>query len=1022
MYKGTIAHLKFPYITTAVVFCFFSLFYGIVTAQEYQLRGYALEDGLPQSQVYDITQDEIGYLWLGTQGGGLSRFDGEQFITWNESDGLLSNYIHSLKFYNDSLFIGTKRGLSIKYKDSFINSEGPRVNKIFRFQHSTLLATNVGLYSYHADHGMQKLSLNADINTSIINDILYDGKRYWIATSKGLWTTTTLDKESKTLKKKVSKNFTALHRYGHKLYASAFNTGFFVFDLNSKYRLGLAIRQPLRINAISRQNTNELWMSSDNNGIYRVDPDTYNIIGNINRETGLGVSHIRKVANDRNGNIWIATSGAGFYKYYFNNFTHYNQQNGLKGNRVYAVHATDANIWASNSEAGLVKIDSLSVQSIPLEDELISTKIKTITSDSSGNIWAGTDGKGILIKELQQRDSIVIDSSNKKYPIIDTLVTTSFTTHILNKNSGLPSEWIRSIYARNDTVWVASYSSGIFRFTYDFDKKRIRRLKFFSTRNGIDDLLIRDLKADPSGKLWYATQNGQLGYLKGNRIKHFTNPLPQRVAISSILFHNNTMYLGTAGRGIWHGDLTADDLKFTKLKGVKNPFSNNIYQMIFDNDGNLWVGTERGVDKIILNKYNEIVDLYHYDRNDGFLGIETCLNAIDKDAEGNLWFGAIYGLSKYQLGQASKKITPPKLYFEDVEVAYKSVDSINWTRWQNESQVLQLKPTQTQLTLSYQTVDIDHPNEIEYRFRLDNAIWSPWTKENKQNLAGLAYGDHLFTAQSRNYRWKESKPISLQFFIDSPIYKKTWFIYSMLATAIVLISLWTLWYLSKLKQKNLAVQEKLQMQNHLLTLEHKALRLQMNPHFIFNVLNGIKAMGTSNPAKMNSTINSFATLLRETLYNSRKDYITLDQEIKTLKNYIEVEQLMASKPFLYQFHLEEEIDTEEVLIPPMLIQPFVENAIRHGILKGKQKGNLQLRFEIKNDFLHCTIIDNGVGIFQSNNSKTKTDHQSMALTVTRERLDSITGKGALKIKEIVLDDKSIGGTEISFKIPVTTDY
>lgn len=110
-------------------FLLFLLFVSsIISAQNSQLRSYSIEDGLPQSQVYDIIQDEIGYLWLGTQGGGLCNFDGTNFSVWNENNGLLSNYIHALYTSNDSLYIGTNLGLSIKIKNNFSNFKSPQVN------------------------------------------------------------------------------------------------------------------------------------------------------------------------------------------------------------------------------------------------------------------------------------------------------------------------------------------------------------------------------------------------------------------------------------------------------------------------------------------------------------------------------------------------------------------------------------------------------------------------------------------------------------------------------------------------------------------------------------------------------------------------------------------------------------------------------------------------------------------------------------------------------------------------------
>ncbi len=992
-----------------------------ITAQNNGLRAYTLEDGLPQSQVHDIIQDDIGYLWLGTRGGGLSRFNGEEFETWNEDDGLLSNYIHSLLFVNDSLFVGTRLGLSIKTKKQFHNFEGLQINKIFRIHNKTYLASNVGIYIYTARNGLKKVQLDPRINTSIVNDIVFDGKLFWIATNKGLWKLNQIHKDASIMVRHSAYNFSAALYHKTKVFASALNQGTLVLNTNAKSYGNKWIQETLNVNDISIIN-NELWFSTSNDGVTILDATNYRLKKKINRKNGLAVSNIRKSITDRQSNIWIATSGGGFYKYSQNNFTHYNQDTGLKGNRVYAVHHKDDEIWASNSEAGLIKIDSAGIHQIKQDKKLSELKIKTLTSDSRGNIWAGTEGKGIILKEIKLKDSIFTTKRRSKRAKKDTITKEVIKNYVINKKRGLSSNWVRSIHISNDTVWAATYSSGITRFIYDYRRHKVKSVRKFAKRRGIKDLEIKYMSADKKGKIWYATENGSLGFIKRNKVTHLGNVLNQKVAINSFVFKDKKMYLGTAGQGIWWADLSEKELSFKKLKGEKNLYSNNIYQMIFDNEENLWIGTERGVDRVEINLLNQIQDIFHYGRNDGFLGIETCLNAITKDNDGNLWFGAIYGLTKYEPGETDKEPIKPEIHFENIEIAYQTLDSINPDDWAKNNYVLQLTPEQTELSFSYKTIDLDHPNDIEYRYRLNSTAWSPWSSEKKQNLAGLAYGAHSFSAQSRNYRWEESQPITFNIFIDSPIYEKLWFQLTMLGILLLIVTLIALFYIRKVKLKNKEEREKLQMQNHLLSLEQKALRLQMNPHFIFNVLNGIKAMGTSNPSKMNSTINTFATLLRETLYNSRKDHITLDQEMKTLKHYIEVEKLMATKPFDYTISIDSEFDPEEVLIPPMLIQPFVENAIRHGILKGNKDGKLKVFFDTNEEFLHCKILDNGMGIFQSQKAKAKTDHQSMALTVTRERLESISGKDALQIKEIVHEDSSIEGTEISFKIPLLTDY
>ncbi|CAN0604764.1 unnamed protein product, partial [Ectocarpus sp. 12 AP-2014] len=184
------------------------------------------------------------------------------------------------------------------------------------------------------------------------------------------------------------------------------------------------------------------------------------------------------------------------------------------------------------------------------------------------------------------------------------------------------------------------------------------------------------------GKLWYATQKGHLGYIENNEVTTIETGLEEQTAIGSILFRDDTIFLGTSGKGIWYGNST-NPLNFQQLKGSKRLSSNNIYQLIFDDQGNLWAGSERGVDKIELSATNEIVDIYHFGRNDGFLGIETCLNAVDKDEEGNLWFGAIYGLTKHIPSESKKTAAAPKVYFTGVEERYKSIDSLILKDWTN---------------------------------------------------------------------------------------------------------------------------------------------------------------------------------------------------------------------------------------------------------------------------------------------------------------------------------------------------
>ncbi|WP_298514195.1 two-component regulator propeller domain-containing protein [uncultured Kordia sp.] len=1003
---------------------FFILFLAVgtwfSTAQNDQLRAYTLKDGLPQSQVNAIAQDQLGYLWIGTQGGGIARFDGASFTVWNEKNGLGSNFIQALAFHKNVLLIGTRQGLSVRVKNTFEKHKTPRVYDIEIVDKDAFLSTQKGIYKYNVIDGVQKLDCNTTLNGTQINDILFDGTYYWIASRRGLWKTDRLSKDG-NFQKVFDSDFKSIVRFKDRVIAASFVDGVYAFkDREQGFQEVSEVRQ---INSIDLINTDELWINTTNAGIKRINLTDNIPEKSISKRDGLSVYNVRKAFKDRQNNVWIGSSGGGLFKYEKNNFRHFTKNNGLVANRIYALHHIDNALWISTAESGLSKIDSTGIHQVKETSVYLDKKVKTLTHDNEGRIWAGTVGKGIYIYQKKLLDTVVFDSLATDGLIYKTKQLEDIYEATITTDIGLPSDWISNIKIYGSQVWIATYADGIARFQYDHEKKKIYNLKSFGFDEGIKDLGIRDLARDETGRVWYSTSKGHLGYIKNDEVTHLTKEqvTGSEVTIGTIRFHNYDMYLGTFGKGIWVSTLSKD-LKFERLKGKKDLYSDNIYQLIFDDNGVLWAGSEGGVDQITLDKKNEIQNVIHYGRNDGFLGIETCHNATTKDTEGNLWFGTIDGLTKYAPSTTEQEASKPQLHFENIEVAYQSLDSIDLHEWTNSDKQLQLPEDKNKMAFEFRSIDLDNPEAILYRHKFNDEKWSPWTQESKITFGGLDYGDHTFLAQSRNKDWLESDPIGFKFHVIQPLYKKTWF-KSLLWTILALIVAYVIYdYIKRVKAKNRAIRERLQLENHLLSLEQKALRLQMNPHFIFNVLNGIKGMSRNDISKMDKTINTFAVLLRETLTNSRKDTITLAQEIKTLKNYIEVERLMASRDFTYNIDLNSDLDPEEVLIPPMLIQPFVENAIRHGIMPLQRAGDLQIVFKTDNDFLYATVTDNGVGIQQSKKNKPKTDHQSMALQVTKERIESLAGRNTLKIEDISEKDATLAGTKISFKIPLETDY
>jgi tetratricopeptide (TPR) repeat protein len=200
-------------------------------------------------------------------------------------------------------------------------------------------------------------------------------------------------------------------------------------------------------------------------------------------------------------------------------------------------------------------------------------------------------------------------------------------------------------------------------------------------------------------------------------------------------------------------------------------------------------------------------------------------------------------------------------------------------------------------------------------------------------------------------------------------------------------------------------------------LEQKLLRSQMNPHFIFNALIAIQSfIYKKDPKDAGKFLSSFARLMRAILENSREEYISMDKEVKWMEDYIQLQQLRLGDVFDYQINIDGPIDKENVLIPPMLTQPFIENALEHGFNKIESNGMLSIHFTRKDKMLEVEITDNGEGFDQQEEKSHTGSHTSMATTITRERL-LLLNKGKSKKISFEIRSKKDEGTTIRFSIP-----
>ena len=750
-------------------------------AQQYNFRTFSIEQGLPQSTIYCIAQDKNNFLWLGTEGGGLVRFDGKNFKTYTKKNGLASNIIRSILVDNkNNIWIGTDNGINIlngydvKTINSSNNLKGSTILKLYQDKNSNIwAATN--------DGGINKISINNDsiiiksyttddgLPTNFVFDIIEDKySNIWLSQYGGI-SILKFKKDSLISIKNITSfeglpsdiilNITT-DKKGN-IWCGTYDNGAFKYS-TAKSDSG-KITSYNKTNLLNSNriwdilvDSNFVWLATDDNGVDKINLKT-NTSKYFTTKKSFPNKQVLSIFKDINKNIWFGTMGNGLVMSLGEEFIHYSKQEGIDFQVFSVKQDKQNNFYIGTNGQGLIKAklinDSLTLKYFNNENGLESNKIRSISIAPDNSIWIGTSEKGIIH-----------------------FINGKFINYTKNeeKNS-LINNYVNSIYVdKIGLVWIGT-KGGISLF----DGK-----KFISIdeNSGLINNEVQTIIESKNKDIWVGTWNG-LAKIKGDSMTDFDEEegLFDKKVYALAEDTKSNIWIGTFGGGLYRYNANSNDS--IPIKQIANDSilsSNNIYSLKFYDKNTLIIGTDKGIDKLTLNKNKDIVSVENFDKLDGLKYVENSLNAIEKDNNGNLWFGNTNGLTKFNITKQNKSKKPPKLLLTDIKLFFEKVNWKNFSKttnpWFNLPNNLDLNYKQNHLQFIFNGIDLNNPQSIKYSYYLEGleTKYSPYVKRNEIVFSSLPPGDYIFHVKAINKYGIESNPVEFKFTIVPPWYRTLW--------------------------------------------------------------------------------------------------------------------------------------------------------------------------------------------------------------------------------------------------------
>ena len=617
-----------------------------------------------------------------------------------------------------------------------------------------------------------------------------------------------------------------------------------------------------------------------------------------------------------------------------------------------------------------------------------------LTEDNSGHLYLPFRQGGLIVfdEALEKTTYYPLAKTNESYALVypnykgkswiaceGHLNSVTITKRQLQINTKKDLLTTLTREPQKRVVWMLEAKGALFVKTYN---------TIFTLRNNIageklsTDGFMKQMALSPDSQYLYYT-NVQSNICRRNIITQKEDtfsitPLLQKINFS----YTDARDIADDGRGnIWitsqNGMIRYNMAKrsvetYTTEKGLSNNFA---FALCVDRNKNVWVATLGGISRydVANNKFTT----FHYfpssTYEDGF-GSGLLLKN---------------GKVAFHIGNRLIMIDPDSVQLMPAVPKQLRVDeiTINGKPTHINKKNFLLRYNQNRLTIKFGLLDFENASKVNYFYNLNggDSSWTPLGNQSELFFYSLPPGTYLLKVKAVDGSGNPvSDRIELSFIINSPFWKTWWVI-----TLGILAASGLIYFLIQLRIANVRKEEqqKMKFEREASELKAQALRAQMNPHFIFNCLNSIKALiQEDNKQQAVVYLTTFSKLIRTQLNNAERE-ISLHEELETCRLYTQLEALRFGSKIICNFKIEEGVDTYSLHVPPLILQPFIENAIWHGILP-KDGGKVNVSVTGHDGYIQCAIEDNGIGRETSMRSKSQTSatYQSKGMKLVQGRL------------------------------------